>query len=148
MVRVIGAVVLGYLTTAVLVFGLFTLAYLAMGADGAFRPGSYEPSDAWVWTSFALGLLAAVTGGMVCAAVGRSWNATLALAAVVVVLGLLSAVPVLTGAQGEPEARAGAVPNMEAMMKARTPAWVALLNPVVGAAGVVLGGRLRRPAAG
>jgi len=29
-------------------------------------------------------------------------------------------------------------------MRARTPGWVALLNPVIGAAGVLLGARLRR----
>ncbi len=33
---------------------------------------------------------------------------------------------------------------MEAMQNARTPVWVALLNPLVGAAGVFWGARLRR----
>jgi hypothetical protein len=145
MLRTIGGVVLGYVTMAVLVFGLLTLAYLGLGADRAFRPSSYEPSDTWIVTMFAIGLLAAIVGGMVCAAVGRSRTAVLALAVVVVLLGVLSAIPVLMGVQGESQARTGDVSNLDAMMKARTPAWVALANVAVGVAGVVLGGRLRRP---
>jgi hypothetical protein len=145
--RTVGAVVLGYLAMAVLLGGVFHLMFIGMGSDRAFRPGSYEASDVWIWCSFAVGLLAAVVGGWVCAAVGKSRNAVLALAAVVILLGLLMAVPILAGLQGESQARAGDVSNMDAMMKARTPGWVALLNPVVGAAGVILGGRLRRPAA-
>jgi hypothetical protein len=148
MLRTVGAVVLGYLTMAVLLGGLFHLMFTGMGSDRAFRPGSYEASDVWIWCSFALGLLAAIIGGWVCAAVGKSWNAVLALAVVVILLGLLLAIPILAGLQGEPQARTGDVSNMEAMMKARTPGWVALLNPVIGAAGVILGGRVRLAKAG
>jgi L-lactate permease len=33
---------------------------------------------------------------------------------------------------------------MEAMMKAREPLWVAVVNPVLGAIGVFVGGSLRK----
>lgn len=44
MFRPIAAVILGYLAMFVMVFGSFTVAYLLMGADNAFKPGVYEPS--------------------------------------------------------------------------------------------------------
>ena len=144
MLRAVGGVILGYLTMAVLMFVLFTVAYLAMGADEAFRPGGYEVSPLWVWTSVVLGLVAAVAGGVVCAAVSRLPKPPLVLAVVVLVLGVLSAIPVLTASAGEQKARTGDVSNMDAMMKARQPAWAALMYPVLSAAGILAGARLRR----
>ena len=44
------------------------------------------------------------------------------------------------------EVRAGNVPNMVAMSKARHPAWVVFLGPFIGALGVVIGGKLKRRA--
>ncbi len=63
------------------------------------------------------------------------------------VVGLLSAAPVLLAAAAPAEARTGEVGNLDAMMKAKPPAWVAVANPFVGLAGVLLGARLRRPTA-
>lgn len=141
--RAVGGVLLGYISMAMLVFFTFSLTYLAMGPDGAFQPGTYEVSPAWIAVSFALSLLAAIVGGMVCRWVSHSWPVTLVFAAIVLVLGLLMAIPVLM--QGTPDQgpREGNVSNLEAMTKATQPVWIALLNPVVGAAGIILGGRLR-----
>jgi hypothetical protein len=36
------------------------------------------------------------------------------------------------------------VGNMEAMMNARQPAWIALLNHLIGAVGVMLGSRKKK----
>ena len=143
MFRSIAAVVVGYLVMFLLVFTLFTAAYLAMGTEAAFTPGTYEVSTLWVVISFVLGLVAALVGGYVCAAIARRGKAPLALAALVLGLGLLFAIPVLTAPQASTP-RAGRVPNLEAMQNARTPGWVALLNPFVGAVGVLLGARLKR----
>jgi hypothetical protein len=66
------------------------------------------------------------------------------LAAVVFGLGLLMAVPVALVSEA-PKERDGDLGNFEAMQHARQPVWVALLNPVVGAGGVFLGSRLRKP---
>ncbi|HVF47646.1 MAG TPA: hypothetical protein VNA17_08785, partial [Pyrinomonadaceae bacterium] len=41
-------------------------------------------------------------------------------------------------------ARTPDVPNMEAMTKAQTPIWIALLNPIIGIVGAMIGGRLRK----
>lgn len=143
MLRTIGGVILGYLTMAVLVFATFTVAYVAMGAEGAFEPGSYQVTPLWLVTSFVLGFLAALTGGLICAGVARSPKAPLVLAGIVLALGLLLAIPALT-ASNEVKPREGAVGNFDAMQNAQQPGWVALLTPVLGAAGVFLGGRLRR----
>ena len=144
MARSILAVVAGYATLALLIFVSFTLLYLVLGADRSFEPGSYDASTLWVLTSFPLGVAASVAAGYVCAALARGGRAPLVLAGVVLVLGLLFAIPVLRAADNVMPARAGDVPNMEAMQQARQPSWVALVNPFIGAVGVLVGAGLRR----
>ncbi len=78
--RSIGAVILGYVAMAAAVFVTYTLAYLIMGADGAFRPDSYDVSGLWLVASIVLGLIAAVIGGLICVNVAKDARAPLALA--------------------------------------------------------------------
>lgn len=145
MLRTIGGVVGGYVTMALIVFVLFSIAYLAMGADGAFQPGSYDVTALWLIVSFVLSLLAAIAGGFVCAVIARNSKGPLILAGLAVVLGLLLAIPVLTASNSDAaRIRAANVGNLEAMQNAKQPGWVALLNPLVGAAGIILGARLKK----
>ncbi len=147
MLRTIGGVLGGYVTMVMLVFITFTIAYLAMGAEGAFKPGSYEVTTLWLVVSIALGLIAAAVGGVVCLAIAKNHKAVLALAGLVLALGLLSAIPVMMNpTPTEVKIRDGAVGNMEAMMNAKQPTWIALLNPLIGVAGVMIGGRYRASA--
>ena len=149
MARSILAVVVGYVVFGLFIFVAFTCLYLLLGADASFKPGSYDPSNLWLALSTLLGFVGTVVGGYVCAALARGGRAPLALAGLVVVVGLLFAVPVLRAAEGGASpARAGGVSNMEAMQKAKQPGWSALLNPFLGAAGVLVGARLRRRPAG
>ena len=122
MVRAISSVVVGYVAMFAAIFLAFSGLYLLLGQDLSFQPGSYEPSVLWTVVSFALGVGAAALGGYVCAWIART-----------------AATPA--------EPRTGEVGNLDAMMKAKQPAWVAVANPFVGLAGVLLGSRLRRPAA-
>ena len=147
--RAIVSVVLGYVTMFAAIFLTFSGLYLfLLGQELSFRPGSYEPSILWTVVSFALGLGAAALGGYVCARIARTATPPKVLAGVVLVIGLLSAVPALMAASTPAEARTGEVGNRDAMMKAKQPAWVAMANPFVGLVGVLLGARLRRsPAA-
>ena len=140
MLRIIGSVILGYAVMAALVFATFTLAYFAMGADKAFQPGTYDVTPLWLAVSFVLSLIAAVFGGKVCASVGRKSSAVNGLVGLVLILGLLSAVPAFTTSSSV-IVRAGDVPNLEAMMNAKEPAWFALLLPVIGVVGVKIGGK-------
>jgi hypothetical protein len=142
--RAIVSVVVGYVAMFAAIFLTFSGLYLALGQELSFQPGSYEPSVLWTVVSFALGAGAAILGGYVCARIARTATPPKVLAGVVLVIGLLSAVPVLMAAATPAEARTGEVGNLDAMMKAKQPAWVAVANPFVGLAGVLLGARLRR----
>jgi hypothetical protein len=142
MLRAIVAVVVGYATMFVFIFLTFTAAYFAMGTEGAFQAGSYEVSGTWLVVSFVLGLLGSVAGGFVCAWIARRWTPPLVLAGVCLAFGLLLAIPAALESR-ESKARPADVSNADAMMEARTPTWVALVNPVFGAAGVLIGARMR-----
>jgi hypothetical protein len=146
MLRNIGGVILGYIIMALMIFLSFSAAYLLMGAGAAFKPETYEVSNLWLVTSFALALVAAIVGGYVCASITGRSRAPVALAVLVVVLGVLAAVPVLRAANAGRDrlTRPSEVSNMEAMQNHVQPGWVALLNPFFGAAGVLAGARLRR----
>lgn len=140
--RVIAAVVAGYATMFAFVFATFSIAYLAMGTERAFQPGSYAVTGLWLLTSFVLSFVAALVGGRVCARIGRGRKAVVGLAGLIVLLGLVLAIPALK-APDDPAAmqRSGDVANFGAMQQAKQPKWVALLTPFVGAIGVILGGK-------
>jgi hypothetical protein len=136
--RTIAAVIVGYIAMFAVVFIGLTVAYLVMGTDGAFKPGSYDVSLAWIVVMIVVGLVAAVLGGLVAGAIARKPSGPVALAVVVLILGILAAIPVFTAEPAGP--RTADVGNMDAMMKAVQPVWAALLNPVLGAVGVLIGG--------
>lgn len=100
--RTIGAVILGYLAMALVVFGGLTVAYLAMGSDTAFRADSFEVSTVWsavsLAVSLAVGFGAAVLGLWLARRVGRTPTAPRALALAVLVLGAMFALPALPAA--------------------------------------------------
>ena len=143
MARSILAVIVGYVVFALFIFVAFTALYLLLGADASFKPGSYHPSNLWLALSTLLGFAGTVVGGYVCAALARGGRAPLALAILVLVVGLFFAFFAPKRSENS-EVRAGNVPNLEAMQKAIQPRWIALLNPFLGVAGVLVGGRLRR----
>jgi hypothetical protein len=67
------------------------------------------------------------------------------LAGLVLVLGLLMAVPVLLAPKEDPPPiREGGMSNLEAMTQARQPGWVALINPVIGVFGVLAGAGMKK----
>ncbi len=140
--RIAGGVVLGYLVMFAVVFVTFTGAFFLLGVERTFQPGSYEGTMTWHVVSVVLGLAAAMIGGVVCLVIARSQTGPRVLAALVLLLGLVFAVPVLTGPPA-PATRGPEVSNTEAMMNARQPVWAALANPFIGAFGVLLGARLK-----
>jgi amino acid transporter len=144
--RNLAAVVLGYVVMFVVVMATFSVAFLVMGADRAFRPGTYEVTGSWILVSTVLSFGAAVLGGVVAARVGRGTRAASLLAVVVVVLGVILAIPTLDAPDPGPR-RTGEVGNFAAMMEAQQPPAVSFLNPVIGAVGVMVGGRARKPRA-
>lgn len=141
--RSILAVIAGYLAMAVGLFLMFTTAYLLMGAGGAFQAGNYQVSMLWIVLSFVVSLAAALVAGYVCAMIARSMGAPKFLAGLVLVLGLLQAGWLVVHPNPDPGARTGDVPNFEAMTKAQTPLWVTIIMSVIGAGGVMIGGRAK-----
>jgi peptidoglycan biosynthesis protein MviN/MurJ (putative lipid II flippase) len=142
--RRIGSVVAGYATMFAGVFVLMTLFWTLLGANGAFRPGSWDVTGTWIGLLLAAGIVAAVAGGYVAAAVAQDVQAGTWLAGLVFVLGIAMAIPVLTaGAPADLGPRPDQLPMFEAMGKGQQPAWSALLNPFIGALGSILGARLR-----
>lgn len=144
MVRFVTAIVLGYLVMLVAVIAMFFAAYPVLGVDRLFEPGTYEAARGWIALSFAIGVLAAMTGGTVCARIAPATSAPVWLAGIVLVLGGLMAIPVI---RSDDPSRGGVrPPNItmtDAMANARQPVWVALLNPLVGAFGVLVGAGTR-----
>lgn len=145
MLKPILAVVAGYAAMFVFYFAVFTGVYLALGAERAFKPDSYEISTLWLALSAVITLCGAVLGGFVCAAISKSARTCQVLAFIVFLAGILLCLPVLMRDDESPHVRAGEVPNMEAMKLAVTPNWMHLLSPVIGAAGVLLGARMKLP---
>lgn len=146
MLRNIGGVIVGYILMALVIFLTFTIAYLLMGVGNAFKPDTYEVSTLWLVVSFILAFGAAMLGGYVCAAIAGEGRAPLILAVLVIVIGVLAAVPALRAdsAGRDRLTRPAEVSNMQAMQNAVQPGWVAVLNPIIGAGAVLLGASLRR----
>ncbi len=139
MIRGALAVVAGYLVMVVLVFATFTGLYFALGTERTFEPGRYAVAPAWLVGSYLLSALAAVTGGATCRLIARGPTPPKVLAALVLGLGIASAAFVLTAPKPEPKVREGAATNLEAMMGAEEPPFVALTTPLIGAAGCLTG---------
>ena len=144
MVRFMTAIVLGYVVMLVSVIAIFYVAYPLLGVDRLFEPGTYEAARGWIALSFAIGLVAAMTGGKVCARTAPATTAPVWLACIVFVLGALMAIPVITS---DDDSRGGVRPAgitmADAMAHARQPVWVALINPLVGFVGVLVGAGTR-----
>ncbi len=138
MARAILAGVVGYLTMAVFVVATFTGAYLVLGADRSYKPGSFDVSTLWLVVSFALAAVGALLGGLACRAIAKSPKPVVILAGFVLLLGAVAAWAATKKA--DPGPRPAEVSSMEAMQKSVQPKWVTLVNPIIGAIGVMAGG--------
>jgi hypothetical protein len=131
----------------VLVFIAFTCLYLVLGADGAFKPGSYDASNLWMALSIVIGIVIAILAGFICATIAKGGRAHVGLAIVVLVLGLLFVIPTIMVHNAKPNLpRTGYVSNMDAMQRARQPIWAPFAFPFISAAAVLIGGKLKRRA--
>lgn len=140
--RAIGAVILGYIVAAVIVFGGLTAAYLALGVERTFHPGTYDATPLWMGIMIAVGIVAALAGGFVCRAIAKRMKPVHILAIVFFALGIFSAVSSMN--TPDPGPRAGNVSNLEAAAKAKEPTWFLFINPVLGYIGVLIGGGFKK----
>ena len=143
MLKSILAIIASYAVMFVFLFAAFTGCYFALGAEGTFKTDSYEVSTIWIALTVVVCLLAGIVGGFLCAAISKSRKTCQIFAFIVFFLGLLACIPAMKRSPDAPNVRAGEVSNLEAMGLAVSPMWLHLLTPVISAAGVLLGARLK-----
>ena len=141
MLRNILAAIVGYIAIVAVLFALSSLLWLTLGASRAFQPGTWEVAGGWVLGSIVIGFAAAYVGGRVCARMAHDARGATVLIAIVIVLGVVSALMPVEVAVGP---RPDDVSMFEATVGARQPAWLNWLNPLIGVAGVWLGSRKLR----
>ena len=145
MARAIIGVIVGYIGMFILNFLGFVTLYAVIGPEQAFEPGLYLASTKWIAISFVIIFITGTIAGLICAAIAKGGKAPLALAVVVIVLGLLLAIPgTMKGQANAKLVRAGDVPQMEAAGKAYWPIWTPFTFPFISAFGVLIGGKLKR----
>jgi hypothetical protein len=141
MLRTIGGVVGGFVAMRLFVFVTTGISLLVLGADRVFALSSYDVTWLWLIVSLVLSFVAAIVAGAVCRRIASGSGAVMALATLVLIVGVVSAVPVLSASSQDSAARAEEISVMDAMTNAKQPAWAALLLPWVGLVGVMIGGK-------
>lgn len=124
----------------VIVFAGLSVAYMIMGGNQAFLPGSFEASKRWLAVMFTVDAAAAIIGGWACAKVARSLTPLYVLIGIVVVYGGIEAALAFQAAPPA-EVRTSAPPLADAMTKAYQPGWAAAMHPVIGAIGAWVGAK-------
>ena len=149
--RAILGVIVGYLVMAGAVFGSIAAAWMVLGPDRAYKEGLWEISTTWMIMMFVVGLIAAIIGGAVCAAIAAEGSkAAMVLAGLVLVFGLVIAgFHMLSPDEAQPTVREDDVTIFEATKNAKEPMIGLIANPIIGCVGVIIGAGLtgRRSAA-
>lgn len=145
MVRSIIGVIVGYIAMFVLNIIGFTALYAVLGARQAFKPRSYLASNRWIVISVAFIFISAVVAGLVCSAIARSRKAAVGLAALIIVAGLVLAIPAVNKARANAGmVRVGEVSMTEARTNAYWPVWAPFSFPFIMAVGALLGANLKK----
>lgn len=145
MLRIVGSILLGYVTMVLFIMVSFTLLWMVMGADIAFHAGTTRVTWAWLAVSLPLSVIAAAIGGMVTVWVARSreFGGLLGLAGLILVLGVGNAMGQVTaGSTPIDLSPSHPLSAFEAAMSASQPLWVAWSLPLLGIIGAFLGGGL------
>jgi hypothetical protein len=143
MLRPILGVIVSYAFLFLLWTALFLGAYALLGPERAFQPDSYEVSTFWLVLSGVITFFGAIAAGYLCALIGRSTRACQVLAFVVFLIAILLCIKAMRRDVGGLHVRAGDVTMVEAVQLAVSPTWMHLLSPIIGAAGVLLGARMK-----
>lgn len=143
--RSIAGVIVGYIAMFILNFLGFVGLYAVVGPGQAFKARSYLASNRWILMSLVIIFITAIIAGLICAAIAGGGRAPMALAVVVIVLGLLLAIPAVMKARANAGmARPPEITQMEAAQNAYWPIWTPFVFPFVSAIGVMVGGKLKK----
>ena len=138
------AVIASYAAMFAFMFAAFTGCYFALGTEGTFQTDSYNVTTVWAALTVVVCLLAGIIGGFLCAMIGKSKRTCQIFAFIVFLVSLLiCTLPAMKRSPDAPNVRAGEVSTLDAMELAVSPMWLNFLNPVLGAAGVLLGARMK-----
>ena len=145
MLKSILAIIASYVVMFIFMFAAFTGCYFALGTEGTFQTDSYNVTTVWIALTVVVCLLAGMIGGFLCAAISKSRKTCQIFAFIVFFLSLLACcIPAMKRSPDAPNVRVGEVSNLDAMGLAVSPMWLNLLTPVISAAGVLLGARMKR----
>jgi len=143
MLRKILGVIGGYVFIVAFIMGTFSALYAVLGTERSYQANSYEVSMTWILSTFVLGFIAAIGAGWLCFLISRSRGAVQVFAGIILAVGLIMAVAGMFVEKPDTK-REGPVSNTEAMQKSVTPTWVAMVNPIMGAIGILIGGALKK----
>lgn len=143
MLRKILGLIVGYIVMAITLFAMFSGLYRLLGTDGSFLPGNYNVSTTWIVSGFVVFFVAAGIAGMVYSAISNSGSAV-AMGAVIFIVGILIAISQAAQDPGTTAREAVDVDLVDAMNLARQPLWVMIANPLLGFAGALIGGQMRK----
>lgn len=124
---------MGNVVIAFLVFITLSVAYLILGPEGSYRPGTYDVIATWIGISVVLSFAGTVLGGVVSARMARSATPPKILAGIVLVLGL--AMALMTETPDTTPARVADPSVWEAAGRSRQPGLAAVRQPTRRAAG-------------
>src|SRR3954467_11490916 len=111
MARTIVGVIIGYVLMFIMNFAAFVALYAVLGPEQAFKPGLYLASNKWIAISGVILLITGAIAGVIAALIANGGRAPLALAIVVVVLGVVLAIPAMMKATVNSKlTRSGEVP--------------------------------------
>lgn len=142
MLRSVLGMIVGYAVISLFFFATFTGVYFALGVERIFQSDSYEVSTLWLVLSAAISLCGSILGGYFCAAISRNKRTCELFAGIVLIILVVFCIPKMR--DPNPHVRAGDVAYMDAMRLTQMPFWMHVLNPILGAAGVLLGARMKR----
>jgi MFS family permease len=132
-------VIVSFTAMSVFVLALSLAPWFMLGLDTVLEPRRFETTALFNAYAIALGILGAVFAGWLCATIGRSRSAVLALAVLCFAGGLMNVV--MQNRKPEPGPRPDALTVIEAVTLRKEPAWFTLLMPAVGTVSVLLSGR-------
>ena len=137
MFRIIAGIIVGFIVMFVLVMATFGITMMVLGLEGTLQPGSYWTTNTFNIIVLIGGTTGAIIGGLVCGLIARRVAAGFALAVIVLVMGVGSAVANMS--KPDPPARAGAATLQDISQHGKEPTWFAYSKAALGALGVFIG---------
>jgi hypothetical protein len=139
MLRSILAVIVAYVAMSALVMAGFSGLLFGVGIDGLLEPGTWKGNTLMCIAAPGITVACGLFGGWLCTKIARRRTPVLVLAGLVLGFGMMTAY--FTLQKPEPTGpRPQGTTLKQFMEQGREPTWFALLNPVLGAAAVLLGG--------